>query len=178
MKRKEEKRRKFHEGLLKMLYPSPSSPSHQRESSEEAENNTHSEGLDLDLVPDEYENERSSSSSASDHEGGCEPQKLTRAQRKRIRRKKMKEAASRRQKIIGPLLPNASDVGAEIADEHPPGVRQNAQTPEEAAWSTKQNKVKQRRMAKKLGGESSTLSGMASSETGSGPFNNASSKES
>nr|GLL26419.1 uncharacterized protein LOC109177932 isoform X2 [Ipomoea trifida] len=177
MKRREEKRRKFHEGLLKMLYPSPSSPSHQRESSGEAEN-THSEGLDLDLVPDEYENERSSSSSsASDHEGGCEPQKLTRAQRKRIRRKKMKEAASRRQKIIGPLLPNASDVGAEIADEHPPGVRQNGHTPEEA-WSTKQNKVKQRRMAKKLGGESSTLSGMASSDAGSGPFNNATSKES
>lgn len=45
----------------------------------------------------------------------------------------MKEAASRRQKIIGPLLPNANDkgteIGAEIADEHPPGVRQNAQTP-------------------------------------------------
>ncbi|XP_019182977.1 PREDICTED: uncharacterized protein LOC109177932 isoform X2 [Ipomoea nil] len=178
MKRKEEKRRKLHEGLLKMLYPSPSSPSHQRESSEEADENTHSEGLDLDLVPDEYENERSSSSSASDdHEGGCEPQKLTRAQRKRIRRKKMKEAASRRQNIIGPLLANASDVGAEIADEYPPGVRQNAQTPE-AAWDTKQNKVKQRRMAKKLGGESSTLSGMAGSDAGSGPFNNESSKES
>lgn len=34
------------------------------------------------------------------------PDKLTRSQRKRVRRRKLKEAASRRRKIIGPLLPS------------------------------------------------------------------------
>lgn len=34
------------------------------------------------------------------------PEKLTRAQRKRIRKRKLKEAASSRRKIIGPLLPS------------------------------------------------------------------------
>ena len=42
---------------------------------------------------------------------GCtsdvESKKLTRAQRKRIRKRKLKEAASVRRKIIGPLLPSS-----------------------------------------------------------------------
>lgn len=35
--------------------------------------------------------------------------KLTRAQRKRLRKRKLKEANSRRRKIIGPLLPASED---------------------------------------------------------------------
>lgn len=39
--------------------------------------------------------------------GKSVPRKLTRAQRKRIRKRKLKEAASVRRKIVGPLLPTA-----------------------------------------------------------------------
>ncbi|CAH9089894.1 unnamed protein product [Cuscuta epithymum] len=160
MSRKEEKRRKLHEALLKALYPPPSSPPHRQEERSGGAGCTHTESLDLDLVPDDFEKERSSSSSSSssDEEGGCEAQKLTRAQRKRIRRTKLKEAASRRQKIIGPLLPNASvESGAENVQEHLPGVCQNAYPPE-TAQCTKKNKVKNRRMCKKLGCERSNSS--------------------
>ncbi|RAL50763.1 hypothetical protein DM860_015910 [Cuscuta australis] len=168
MNRKEEKRRKFHEGLLKLLYPPPSlPPDHQAtESSEEEAPSI----IDLDIVRDESENERSSSSS-SDRDMGFEAGKLTRAQRKRIRRAKLKEGASRRRKIIGPLLPEASDEigvsGAEIVEEHPPCVRQNASSPvyclpEEATRCTmKKNKLKKRRAIKKSGSASSNIVGHA-----------------
>lgn len=60
----------------------------------------------------------------------CGPEKLTRAQRKRLRKKKLKEDARRRRNIIGPLLPTTSDGdnngrggGGEI---NSPDVRQNA----------------------------------------------------
>ncbi|VFQ70282.1 unnamed protein product [Cuscuta campestris] len=163
MNRKEEKRRKFHEGLLKLLYPPPSlPPDHQAtESSEEEAPSI----IDLDVVRDESENERSSSSS-SDRDMGFEAGKLTRAQRKRIRRAKLKEAASRRRKIIGPLLPEASNEigvsGAEMVEEHPLCVRQNASSPEEAAQCTmKKNKLKKRRASKKSGSASSNIMGHA-----------------
>ena len=54
-----------------------------------------------------------SSCSASDGNDDSESgtQKLTRAQRKRLRKKKHKEDASRRGKIIGPLLPSTKEVG-------------------------------------------------------------------
>lgn len=80
---------------------------------------------------------RTGSSSDGDNEfdddngegGKYQPQKLTRAQRKRLRKKKLKEDASRRSKIIGPLLPptinedaNDNYRGDEI---HRQDVRQN-----------------------------------------------------
>ena len=48
-----------------------------------------------------------SASSEDDDELGS--QKLTRAQRKRLRTKKLKEAASHRRQIIGPELPPTGD---------------------------------------------------------------------
>nr|GEX30338.1 hypothetical protein [Tanacetum cinerariifolium] len=51
--------------------------------------------------------------------GGFE--KLTRAQRKRLRKQKLKEAASHRREIIGPQLPGKGD-----DDQQAEGVRQNA----------------------------------------------------
>lgn len=48
--------------------------------------------------------------------------KLTRAQRKRLRKKKLKEAASQRRKIIGPLLLGSTDEGSENVSE---SVRKN-----------------------------------------------------
>lgn len=73
------------------------------------------------------------SSSTSD-EGGNDggSQKLTRAQRKRLRRKKLKEHACRRRKIIGPLLPpqiededveGNSIFGGDKLENEPPTVR-------------------------------------------------------
>ena len=66
-----------------------------------------------------------SSCSASDVNDDSESgqQKLTRAQRKRLRKKKLKEDASRRGKMIGPLLPSMKEVGD---DGCTGGVRQNA----------------------------------------------------
>ena len=61
--------------------------------------------------------EEGNSSSASDDDEECAPHKLTRAQRKRLRHKKLKENASRRRKIIGPLLP--SPCGGHIEDKTP-----------------------------------------------------------
>lgn len=81
------------------------------------------------LCADELEEDRGSSSSG-DQETNHGPDKLTRAQRKRIRRKKLKEASSRRQNIIGPLLPTEESdlegVNVSTPDEEPQGVRQNA----------------------------------------------------
>ncbi|KAK4346685.1 hypothetical protein RND71_033024 [Anisodus tanguticus] len=119
---KREKRKKFHEGLLRMLYPPP------QEENDEEPLNILSQGLNLDQIPDELEDGRGSSSS-----GDQASEKLTRAQRKRIRRKKLKEAASRRQNIIGPLLPTEESDGkgknVSTTEEEPQGVRENANEP-------------------------------------------------
>lgn len=66
----------------------------------------------------------SSSSSSSSGDEGDEPKKLTRAQRKRLRKKKLKEAASTHRKFIGPTLPG--EANGDVAGEGPPCVRQNA----------------------------------------------------
>ncbi|XP_057852485.1 uncharacterized protein LOC131062772 isoform X2 [Cryptomeria japonica] len=52
---------------------------------------------------DQTDSHASDSPSNSDEKNG---QHLTRAQRKRIRKRKMKEAASRSKKFVGPLLPD------------------------------------------------------------------------
>ena len=67
-----------------------------------------------------------SSCSASDVNDDSESgqQKLTRAQRKRLRKKKLKEDASRRGNIIGPLLPSEGEAGD--VETEPPDVRRNA----------------------------------------------------
>ncbi|XP_065873058.1 uncharacterized protein [Euphorbia lathyris] len=142
--RREEKRRKFHDSLLNTLYPPRPQP--QSKADDETPNNT---TFDVNLIPDDY-GLRTSSTSSSDNEDGeseCAQQKLTRSQRKRLRKQKLKEDVSRRKQVIGPLLPSPSDGG--IAGEQcSPPVRQNA---DESCGS--QSKLKQRRMAKKLGKE-------------------------
>lgn len=147
--KREEKRQKFHEGLLRMLYPPPPSPPSQEENDDEPLDILE-QGLNLDQISDELE-EDGGSSSSGDQESDHGPKKLTRAQRKRIRRKKLKEAASRRQNIIGPLLPTEEGdhkvVSPSTIDEEPQGVRQNANETESCS---KPNKRKQRRMAKRL----------------------------
>lgn len=63
----------------------------------------------------EFEDSENASTSGHKEEHDSETEKLTRAQRKRIRKKKLKEEAIRRGKLIGPLQPPT-----------PPTVRSNA----------------------------------------------------
>ena len=53
-------------------------------------------------------------------------QKLTRAQRKKLRKKKLREEATRRGKLIGPLLPLSPDNNDHCGDQVSPAVRSNA----------------------------------------------------
>ncbi|XP_009394288.2 uncharacterized protein LOC103979796 [Musa acuminata AAA Group] len=103
---KGEKRKRFHQALLNFYHPpspprSPPPPSPQLTKEELVAMVCGDMALDLDQG-DEYDD---------GSELGCtsdvESKKLTRAQRKRIRKRKLKEAASVRRKIIGPLLPSS-----------------------------------------------------------------------
>ncbi|KAL8528852.1 hypothetical protein ACS0TY_006347 [Phlomoides rotata] len=162
---KDEKQRKFQEALLKILYPPPPSPP----SSQEEE-----EGSDLiealsSLPEEESESESASSSDDCTGEISGTDQKLTRAQRKRLRKSKFKEATSHRRKIIGPLLPASND---DIDHNHGgvESVRQNAATNVlgvgDATSCSKKNKLKKRRMSKKL-----SVAKLNSSSTESGTSN-------
>ncbi|KAI3903386.1 hypothetical protein MKW98_032040 [Papaver atlanticum] len=121
---REEKRRKLQEMVLKKLYPSsdeqPNPSKHHQIHLQKTDYkygiekqvylNMSNEGLD-DFEPEEK--------SASDANDSTSEMKLTRAQRKRLRKKKLKETASRpRNKIIGPmLLPSGETVASEEYDE-------------------------------------------------------------
>ncbi|XVF59239.1 hypothetical protein PTKIN_Ptkin07bG0260100 [Pterospermum kingtungense] len=124
-------------------------------------------------VADDFEEGKSSSSRTDVEDDGsqAETQKLSRAQRKRLRKKKLKEDAFRRGKMIGPLLPVSEDdgVGLGLLQSEHQGVRQNA-AHEQVASSDRpgderggcsiNKKVKQRRIAKRLARE-----GLKSAET-------------
>ncbi|ONI02733.1 hypothetical protein PRUPE_6G218900 [Prunus persica] len=156
--RREEKRRKFNEAVLNTLFPPPSPPSSPPVHSPKDED------VPLSILLQDFEEDLGESGSATtsgddDGNGESEPQRLTRAQRKRLRKKKLKEDASRRRELIGPLLPPTVDQGENEAQ----GVRRNASEEPDAAIVEKpgdeppacsnQNKVKQRRKAKKLARE-------------------------
>lgn len=172
----EERRRKFHESLRNMLYPPPPSPPHQERDEEEPVNMLR-DCFNVDNISDEL----GESGSSSEGEGECGPQKLTRAQRKRLRKKKIKEGASRRRKIIGPLLPTPSDDHdhGESTSE-PQGVRRNVDEesdigndkPGEPAACMNQNKLKHRRMAKKQARERSKSSITENCHQDCGPCSN------
>ncbi|KAL8117810.1 uncharacterized protein LOC141661380 [Apium graveolens] len=148
---KEEKRRKFHDSLLKMLYPPPPPPQEHHQTPPNISSNDFTE----DSVVDDQD--KLSSSSSDD-----EQQKLTRAQRKRLRKNKLRLAASQRRPIIGPLLSAdetpATDAPAGLVLDGTQPVRHNVaeelvsriHNSEEQGASKNQNKLKQRRNAKKL----------------------------
>ncbi|XP_027362285.1 uncharacterized protein LOC113869935 [Abrus precatorius] len=132
----DERKRRFNEAIVSMLYPSP--PQHEQES-EPVEALMEGCGSDVNIlgtIVDDYDN----ASSNSNEEDDCEAKKGSRAQRKRIRKKKLKEEAIRRGKLIGPLLPLTHQVA-----EDAPAVRSNA-----SEEGVKSMKVKQRRMAKRM----------------------------
>ncbi|EEF37120.1 uncharacterized protein LOC8283385 [Ricinus communis] len=156
MMRREERRRKFHKALLNTLYPPTQQPQDNDEEEKENPVITSSQDLDVNLIPDDYGLQQSSSST-NDNNGDSESeqQKLTRAQRKRLRKKMLKEDICRRGHIIGPLLPSSSndiDDGTGAVKQDTPGVRQNAdESP--GNENSQKKKLKQRRMAKRLAKE-------------------------
>ncbi|XP_020978582.1 uncharacterized protein LOC107642690 isoform X2 [Arachis ipaensis] len=98
---------------------------------------------------DDYDN--ASTSGDEEHDSGTV--KLTRAQRKKIRKKKLKEDAIRRGNLIGPLLPPYTH---QVTQDAPP-VRSNASTessplhePGDGAAPSTSNRTRKPRMAKKL----------------------------
>ncbi|KAL0863199.1 hypothetical protein Bca101_042317 [Brassica carinata] len=159
MRRREEKRRKLHEALLQTLYPpsSTSSPS--------------SSPSPPSIYSEDYVNIDSSNNPGDEEDhGDVSETKPSRAQRKRIRKKMLKEEAARRSKVIGPLLPtemiqtarddSVADVDGSDGGEEASCVqlaRLNAQEKDEIVNSEgndKTRKVKKRREAKKLAKES------------------------
>ncbi|KAK9163662.1 hypothetical protein Syun_004564 [Stephania yunnanensis] len=165
--KKEEKQRKFQQTLLNILYPSsPSSlsPTTVTNSTlpilsslttdnpnprpiEEEEEHDDIASSDLNLNPDDG----NSPSDASGFESG----KLTRAQRKRLRRKKLKQEANsgRRKLIIGPLLPpSANDCDNKVVgeDEQSSVLDHGIGEPGGGLRDCiSHNKVRRRRMAKR-----------------------------
>ncbi|KAG9440604.1 hypothetical protein H6P81_020769 [Aristolochia fimbriata] len=105
---KTEKRQKFYEAVMKIYFPPESDQNDLTKHKpdvliqEDEVAAQRQEYMDMHSIPDVDDLEKESS---SDDMAEPVPQKLTRAQRKRIRRRKMKESSSSRRKIIGPLLP-------------------------------------------------------------------------
>ncbi|XP_010559204.1 PREDICTED: uncharacterized protein LOC104827677 [Tarenaya hassleriana] len=158
MKRREEKRREFHEALLRTLYPPPSSPPPPV---------VDDKPLDVTFLDPDYVS-IGSSDSEDEYEDGVgdelnTAQKPSRAQRKRLRKKMLKEEAVRRGKLIGPLLPSTTaETRRTVADTHSDSeiggggsgeqcVRGNApENKEKFCGRDKMGRVKKRRVAKKM----------------------------
>ncbi|MFS7955606.1 hypothetical protein Hanom_Chr07g00644581 [Helianthus anomalus] len=127
MKRKD-RQQKLHNSLINMLYPPPSSsPHHNEQLDTQTLNlareiiNSESHPINTDELEEEEEEEEEEERSEGEGELGFE--KLTRAQRKRLRKKKLKEAASQRRQIIGPQL-NPDHTGGDRIDGEVSGVRE------------------------------------------------------
>ncbi|PWA75985.1 hypothetical protein CTI12_AA238080 [Artemisia annua] len=125
MKRKE-KQEKFHNSLINLLYAPPSPSPSPPDQSDHQTLILAREIVNSNHHPITFE-------------------KLTRAQRKRLRKKKLKEAACNRREIIGPQLPPGEE-----------GVRRNAAERVESGMEHDHRgetpsciKVKHRRMSKK-----------------------------
>ncbi|XP_050384755.1 uncharacterized protein LOC126801356 [Argentina anserina] len=143
--RREEKRSKFNEAVVNTLFPPP--PPSPPPKDEDVPFNVSRQDFGLEIGS-------SATSGDEDGDGESETHELTRAQRKRLRKKKLKEDASRRKQIIGPLLPSTIDEGGSCS----PDVRRNAyeepsDQPPQPDCGNQKNKVKQRRKAKKLARE-------------------------
>ncbi|KAL4577520.1 hypothetical protein LXL04_013629 [Taraxacum kok-saghyz] len=167
MKRKD-RQQKFHDSLVNMLYTPPSPPPNENkfdqntlELAREIANSDHHRisGFNTDELEGEEDTKFSASSEEEDELGS---EKLTRAQRKRLRKKKLKAAASHRRQIIGPELPptggdRVDGEGNDVHEhQHSEGVRRNATEGSESGndhnhreEATSSIKVKHRRMSKK-----------------------------
>ncbi|KAI3722706.1 hypothetical protein L2E82_33748 [Cichorium intybus] len=163
MKRKE-RQRKFHDSLVNMLYAPPSPPPHENEfdeqtldSAREIANSDHHR-----INTDELEEVERNFSASSEEDDELGSGKLTRAQRKRLRKKKLKEGGSHRRQIIGPELPSTGDdqidgEGSGVPEiQQSEGVRRNVSDGSETGNDHNHRqetcssiRVKHRRMSKK-----------------------------
>ncbi|KAI4315087.1 hypothetical protein L6164_027933 [Bauhinia variegata] len=155
---RQERKRKFNEAIVNMLYPPPPQPD--PPSPRDIPLTVPAEGFACD-ISDGLDD--SGNSSRSGDESETDQQRLSRAQRKRVRKKKLKEEATRRGKLIGPLLPLTPTIqqGDTVA-EGSPAVRSNASEENSAAEEpslgppstcANSNKVKHRRSAKRMAKE-------------------------
>ncbi|KAL2348297.1 hypothetical protein Fmac_002297 [Flemingia macrophylla] len=139
----DDRKRRFNEAIVKMLYASPPHVSDEQDELEPVESLF--DGSRSDVISgtlDEYDD----ASTSDDKECDSETKKLSRAQRKKIRKKRLKEEALHRGKLIGPLLPLRP---TQVAEDAPP-VRSNASVEGDDLACAKSLKLKNRRMAKKL----------------------------
>ncbi|KAH1267263.1 hypothetical protein GmHk_01G002528 [Glycine max] len=142
------RKRRFNEAIVNMLYPSPDSPPQpQREQElEPVEAAFIDDGSGSDIISDNLDDcdNNASTSGNEEHDDSETTEKLTRVQRKKIRKKKLNEEAIHRGKLIGPLLP-------------PPMLQLLCHAQlclgDDVAACAKSVKVKQRRMAKRLAKE-------------------------
>ncbi|CAA7387696.1 unnamed protein product [Spirodela intermedia] len=111
---REESKRRFREALSRIYFPArppPLSPS-------PAPAPAPPVGIDHSDLPGEGDgSEEKDKEEGLSSESGEQPRRLTRSQRKRLRKRKLKEAApvaasGRRRKIIGPLLPSSGSTPA------------------------------------------------------------------
>ncbi|CAK8539619.1 unnamed protein product [Lathyrus sativus] len=143
MKRDERKRR-FNEAIVNTLYPP--SPQHEQDS-EPVKDLIELESYD-DVISGTLDDCENASTSGEEGGRGYETEKLTRAQRKRIRKKKMKEESILRGKLIGPLMPPSQTTQAR--DDNPPPVRSNASQKGDETTRANAKGMKQRRMVKRV----------------------------
>ncbi|KAG5061267.1 hypothetical protein JHK87_002296 [Glycine soja] len=120
-----------------MLYPSPDSPPQPQEL-EPVEAAFIDDGSGSDIISDNLDDcdNNASTSGNEEHDDSETTEKLTRVQRKKIRKKKLNEEAIHRGKLIGPLLP-------------PPMLQLFDQMLLKKVMMWRSVKVKQRRMAKR-----------------------------
>ncbi|CAN6450102.1 unnamed protein product [Victoria cruziana] len=108
------KRKQFHEALLRQLYPSsqrPPSPPPDQSAHQEAEADPSSELL-VPLPSEEEGNDGSDPNCTDSDQQEVGGKKLTRSQRKRIKKRKLKEWAAlcAKTRFIGPRLPSDAAV--------------------------------------------------------------------
>ncbi|XP_068467228.1 uncharacterized protein [Phaseolus vulgaris] len=113
----DDRKRRFNEAIVNMLYPSSPQRERELEPAEPLIDDSASDAISGNL-DDGYDN----SSTSVNEECDSDAEKLSRAQRKKIRKKKLKEEAVHRGNLIGPLLPLTS---THVARDAPP-VRSNA----------------------------------------------------
>ncbi|KAJ1381772.1 hypothetical protein SESBI_44842 [Sesbania bispinosa] len=143
MNRDEIRKRRFNEAIVNMLYPSPPQVEQELEPVEAS-----IEGSGSDAISGTLDDNENASTSSDEEHGSETEKKLSRAQRKNIRKKKLKEEAIRRGKLIGPLLPLTPI----------PAVRPNASEEGDELDRANSKKMKHRRMAKRLAKEKQVAS--------------------
>ncbi|KAK4755378.1 hypothetical protein SAY87_009135 [Trapa incisa] len=149
--RRQERRQKFNEAVIDFLYP----PRPLKVEEDEDSKSSSRVEIKGGCCPDDSGDSNSLSKSESDGVDGSGDRKLTRAQRKRIRKKKLRAESIRRGKMIGPLLPSvddneSADIQKDETKDSPPNAQVDNESCENQVASTKQGKLKHRRMVKRL----------------------------